>query len=256
MQHLELTQLPNSALATEAWGGVSKKYTFLSTLDVVKGLGEQGIVPYQARTMGTRIEGKRDYAKHLIRFRQLGQSAMVGDVFPEIVLTNSHDRASSFHIELGLFRLICANGLVVSNGNFAGYRIRHVGSTVSDVIIATKILLAQFPYVGEHVAKMQAKQLTDDQRMHMAQLAMGLRWDADKAPFEAARLLNVRRDADMRHDLWSTFNVIQENLLRGQHVSHHDRFNQHARSSRAVKSIDVDMELNRNLWELASTFSS
>ena len=253
---LTVDQLSPSVSAQHAHSRVSSKYQFLSTLDVVKALGDQGIVPYRSIQAGTRIEGGQDYAKHLVRFRQVNQVAMVGEVFPEIVLTNSHDRASSFHIELGLFRLVCANGLVVSSGNLAGYRIRHVGSTIHDVLRATQDLITQFPYVQESVAKMQAKQLTDGQREQMAAMALGLRWDAAKVPFESARLLVTRRIEDAGTDLWTTYNVIQENMIRGQHRSRWGRFNGGSiRTTQPVKSIDVDMKINRGLWELASSMA-
>lgn len=255
-QSLTIEQLPSAVLAEHAHARVSNKYQFLSTLEVVNALGEYGLAPYRAITNGTRIEGRSDFAKHMVRFRQVGQTAMVGDVYPEIVLINSHDRASSFHIELGLFRLVCANGLVVSNGNLAGYRVRHVGSTIKDVLKATLELVQQFPYVQENVERMQSKQLTDTQREHMAALAMGLRWDASKVPFEAARLLIANRAEDTGTDLWSTYNVIQENMIRGQHRPRYGRFNNGGiRTTREVKSIDVDMSINRGLWQLASSMA-
>ena len=196
---------------------MSEKYSFLPAIQVVDALAKEGLTPYQAKQSYTRIEGKAGFTKHSLRVR-LPQSEMqnrfIGMVTPEIVLTNSHDRGSSFIVELGLFRLVCLNGMVVSSGNLENFRVRHVGSTVEDILNVTAKLVAQFPLLASQVDTFQSIQLTDERRQHLAELAMGLRYDADKVPFPAARLLAIRREADRGASLWNTFNVIQENLIK------------------------------------------
>lgn len=73
-------------------------------------------------------------------------------------------------------------------------------------------------------------------------------------------LLKARRDADEGSDLWTTFNRVQENAIRGGLDDHRPaRFDQErqrqvpARSlrTRPVKSIDGDVKLNKALWTLA-----
>jgi hypothetical protein len=237
---------------TEPWHGVSSKYSFLSTAKVIEALGSEGIRPYSCKTSYTRMEDKRGYTKHMLRFRHSSTDRpIVGGVHPEIVLTNSHDRGSSFHIELGLFRLVCSNGLVVSSGVFDAFRVRHVGTDIDQVLGAVHSIIQQFPQVEDSVRRMQGVQLTDSQREHMAALAMGLRWEADKVPFEPARLLSTRRSVDQGTDLWSTYNVIQENLTQGTRSNY-----RHARATRAIKAIDSDLKINRGLWSLAEQQAS
>jgi hypothetical protein len=56
--------------------------------------------------------------------------------------------------------------------------------------------------------------------------------------------------------LWTTFNVIQENLIQGQHISRRARVvNRSFHSTRAVASIDSNLSINRGLWEIAETFA-
>jgi hypothetical protein len=243
--------------AERPWSGVSNKYAFLSTAKVIEALGSEGIRPYSVKTSSTRLEEKRGYTKHMLRFRPADSQAIadksIGGVHPEIVLTNSHDRASSFCIELGLFRLVCSNGMVVSSGVFDAYRVRHVGTSIEAVLHAAHAIVAQFPQVEDTVRQMQGVRLTGFQREQMAALAMGLRWDADKMPFEEARLLDVRREADRGTDLWSTYNVIQENLIKGQ-TGHFLMRN--ARSTRAIQSIDSDLAINRGLWSVAARYAT
>jgi hypothetical protein len=258
---LQLNQLPASVHAEHAWAGVSDKYSFLSTAHVVEALGSKGIHPYTCKESYPRIEGKRGFTKHMLRFRPANVPKIVGGVHPEVVITNAHDTASSFAIELGLFRLVCSNGMVVSAGAFESFRVRHVGATIDSVLEATYRIIDQFPQVESTVQRFQSIQLTDPQREAMAQLAMGLRWDADKVPFESARLLATRRTEDQGKDLWSTYNVIQENLLKGQSMRYRGRFyhdgaSRNPRSSREVKSIDSDLTLNRGLWAIAEQYAT
>jgi len=60
----------------------------------------------------------------------------------------------------------------------------------------------------------------------------------------------VRREADRGNDLWSTFNVAQENLIRGGFVNGSTR-----RKVRPITSIQKDVNFNSQLWDLASTYS-
>jgi hypothetical protein len=256
---LSVDQLPASVVAEHAWSQVSASYKFLSTLDVVHALADVGLHPYLVKQSGTRIEGKEGYTKHLMRFRSSNTQALAGNVYPEVVLINAHDRASSFILELGLFRLVCSNGLVVSFGNWGKCRIRHIASSITDVLLGASAIVEQFPMIESHVSRMQSVMLSPTQAIEFATRAMDLRWESDKTPYEANRLLQTRRIEDKGIDLWSTFNVIQENLLRGQHVSRWGRFHHTGerveRSSREVKSIDMEMSINRGLWQLAESYA-
>ena len=65
--------------------------------------------------------------------------------------------------------------------------------------------------------------------------------------------LPVRRIDDRAPDLWTTFNRVQENVIRGgmrgQSVDANGR--RQVRAVRAVTGIDQDVKLNRALWTLA-----
>ena len=247
-----------SVFAEKPWNGVSDKYVFLPTSEVVNSLMEKGIQPMTVKQSRTRIEGKYGFTKHMIRFRPTAyQTRVVGGVYPEIVMTNAHDRGSSYILESGMYRLICSNGMVASAGVNESYRVRHMGTTIGEVLDATYRIIDNFPQIEDQVIRFQNMQLTQEQREKMAEMALGLRWDAGKAPFAAARLLSVRREADKGTDLWTTFNVIQENITQGQHFSRWNRVsNPGLRSTRGLASIDADLSVNRGLWKLAEELVS
>ena len=62
----------------------------------------------------SRIAGKTEYTKHMIRMRYAGHAEARPEA-NEIILINSHDGASSYQMLAGVFRFVCCNGLVVGS---------------------------------------------------------------------------------------------------------------------------------------------
>jgi hypothetical protein len=95
------------------------------------------------------------------------------------------------------------------------------------------------------------------ERAAFAEAAHTLRFaDAEgvvDTPIQPAQLLVPRRHDDTGQDLWRTFNVVQENVMRGgltaMRRDHHSR--PRRVTTRAVNGIDQDVRLNKALWTLA-----
>ena len=58
-------------------------------------------------------------------------------------------------------------------------------------------------------------------------------------------------DGDSDDNLWSTFNVVQEKLIRGGFIKQQGR---NSRSVKGINSLNMDNMINTRLWELAETF--
>ena len=69
----------------------------------------------------------------------------------------------------------------------------------------------------------------------------------------AEQLLRANRREDVSGDLWTTFNRVQENVIRGGLSAFgRDANNRRRRQTmRAVEGIDQNRALNRALWTLA-----
>ena len=94
-----------SVFAEQPWHTMSEKYRFFPTSHVVEGLMAQGFLPVRAQQSRTRIEGKRHFTKHMLRFRHASQAeSAVQSVIPEIVLVNSHDGSSVYQQHLANLR--------------------------------------------------------------------------------------------------------------------------------------------------------
>jgi hypothetical protein len=88
----------------------SKRYTYIPTIDVLRGLRKEGFQPFMVAQGASRVEGKAEFTKHMIRMRHAGQVQTRPEA-NEIVLINSHDGASSYQMLAGMFRFVCCNGL-------------------------------------------------------------------------------------------------------------------------------------------------
>lgn len=259
----QLAGLAPSVFAEERHESRSERYTYIDTRAVLQGLLAEGFLPVGVQQGGSRIEGKRDYTKHVIQLRHRRQfeqpvtARAVGDVFPEISLGNSHDGTSAYVLSLDMFRLVCLNGMTVSDGVVERVKVPHKGDVGSQIIEGAFRVIEQAPRVLDAAAGMAALALTQPERLAFARAARELRWEGDAAPIEADQLLAPRRSADLGADLWRTFNVAQEHLLRGgdrydlRTTDDAGRVRIQQRTTGEVRSIDGSSGLNRALWTLA-----
>ena len=84
------------------------------------------------------------HARHLIRLRQRDETVQLRDAVPEIVFLNSHDGTSAYQLRVGLLRVVCTNGLIVSAGVFPVWRVMHRGDVVADVVTAALQISERF----------------------------------------------------------------------------------------------------------------
>ena len=234
----------------------SERYTYIPTIDVLRGLRKEGFEPFMIAQSASRVEGKAEFTKHLIRMRHTGQVQTRPEA-NEIILINSHDGASSYQMLAGMFRFVCCNGLVVGEV-VEDIRIPHKGDIQDKVIEGAFRVLDKFEAVGERTEAMKALQLEPPEEIAFATAALALRFGEkvieetgghQPAPVTAGQLIGARRSDDMGRSLWSTFQRVQENVIRGGLTG---RSAQGRRiQTRPVASIDRGVSLNRALWMLA-----
>ena len=254
----EIAQRAPSALATKPYDAMSAKYTYVPTLGVLEAMIAAGFQPFSVTQSRTRIVGKGDFTKHLIRFRHqdVAQSLVVGDVIPEVVLINSHDGTSAYKLIAGLYRLVCSNGMMVSDAEIDSIIVRHTGNVAQDVLDGSHRLIADTQKSLGTVQGWGQLQLTDGEQHAFAESAHILRFaDAEgkvTTPITADQLLTSRRREDVGNDLWRTFNRVQENVTKaGLRATVLQNGRRRHVWARAVNGIDQSAKLNRALWELA-----
>jgi hypothetical protein len=230
----------------------SDRYTYIPTIEVLRGLKKEGFEPFMVAQGKSRIEGKTEFTKHMIRMRHAGQVSTRPEA-NEIILINSHDGASSYQLLAGQFRFICCNGLVVGNVS-NDIRVPHRGNIEGEVIEGAFRVLDDFEAVDAATEGMKALELKPEEERAFATAALALRYGErtegqPPAPITAEQLIEARRPEDLGHSLWLTMNRIQSNTMQGGQPG---RTVQGRRiRTRAVGSIDRTVSLNRALWVLA-----
>ncbi|RQR75242.1 DUF932 domain-containing protein [Burkholderia sp. Bp9015] len=228
----------------------SERYTYIPTIDVLRGLRNEGFQPFMICQTRVRDSSKREFTKHMLRLRHADQ--ITGDEADEIVLLNSHDGTSSYQMLAGTFRFVCQNGMVAGE-NIADIRVPHKGNVVQHVINGAFDVLDGFDLIREQKEGMRAVTLDRDEQHAFARSALVLRYDPTEvdapAPISESQLLAPRRFEDRRDDLWTVFNRVQENLTKGG--LHGRSRSGRAISTRPITGIDQNVKLNRALWMLA-----
>ena len=249
----ELRNYAPSIFATEPYHAVSDRYRFLPTIDVVNGLRENGFVPVKANQSKSRIAGKQEYTKHIVRFRQEKDlQAVEGKEVFEVVLINSHDRTSSYQLMLGVYRVVCANGLIVGD-TFSKIKTIHVGdkNLLQEVINASKELISHAPQVQEKIQAWKNIELTPEAQEAFAKSALELSPSTIQiAPKDIlrAKRWEDRPEENGKRNLWKTYNTIQENFIKGRVIG--QAKNGKYRRTRAIKAVTADVKLNKALWTL------
>jgi hypothetical protein len=234
----------------------SERYTYIPTIEVLRGLRKEGFEPFMVAQGKSRTEGRSEYTKHMIRMRHAGQALSKPEA-NEIILINSHDGASSYQMLAGVFRFVCCNGLVVGDV-VEDIRIPHKGNIQGEVIEGAFRVLDEFEVVSEHTEAMKALQLAPAEEMAFATAALALRFGEQTieqtgghqpAPVTARQLIDARRSDDLGNSLWNTLQRVQENVIRGGLAGRSAQGRK--LQTRPVASIDRGVSLNRALWTLA-----
>jgi len=239
-----------SVLAESAHSSRGERYTFIPTIKVIDALRVEGFQPFEVRQTKVRDLDKRDHTKHMVRLRHV--SSINGDEVPEIVLINSHDGSSSYQLLAGVFRFVCSNGLIAGD-IFSDVRVRHHGDVVHDVIEGSFKVLENTNAIVDRIDSYKAITLAPQEAEVFANAALHLRWEDGKAPVTADGLLTANRYQDVKPDLWTTFNRVQENMLKGGVAGRTARGRR--MTTRGVAGVNENVKLNRALWTLADGFA-
>jgi hypothetical protein len=259
----QISQFAPTVFAETAHSSRSERFQVIPTHQLLGAMAKEGFLPVKVQVGGSRDHEKRAFTKHLIRFRRsddLVAAPKVGDSHPEAVLMNAHDGTSSYQLHAGLFRLICENGMTVSDAHFGSVKVGHSGKGVLDKVIdGTYRVLEDAVLALGRAQELRGVEVSRDEQRIFGEAALRLRFDDETLPrIDGREVVRPRRDADMAANLWMTFNRAQENLIRGGLTYRHTNEETNRvsyRETRPVQSADGDIKLNRALWHLTQEFA-
>ena len=233
---------------------LSDKYHFIPTIDVVKEIKSHNWHPVSVSQANVRDEDKEGTQQHLVKFRHFDDLLNPQENAVELLLFNSHDRSKSFSISAGIYRFVCSNGLVIADSVFETYKIKHLGERENDVATAVANITAIKPKLMNKIETFENITLTQGEKESFAKSSIPLRFDKHLS-IEHNDLLIPHREEDTKDDLYTTLNVIQENLLRGN-ISGINKDTQRRFTSKEITSISKDVDVNQGLWDIAEKIAT
>ena len=250
-----------SVFATEAHDSRSERYAYIPTLQIINRLADEGFICTDAQQKRSRSLERASFTKHLLRFSRK-DAVLVDGVLPQVILINSCDGSSGYKLMAGFFRFACANGLIVGQ-SFEEVSVAHKGDVMGNVIEGTYRVIEGAEQIGRVAADWKGINLSTGEAHAYANAALQLRWDGSptadrnvtvKPPIQADAVLRVRREEDRGVDLWSTYNRIQENLVKGGQRTY--TADGRRLRVRGVNGIDGNVALNRALWTLTECLAN
>ena len=250
--------------------GVSERYVHANTATVIEDLAKLGWYPVQAKQCRPKKGSKGIRSFHMIALQNpdvkickpvtdiTGETTEIVDSYPRIILTNSHDGFNSFKFMVGLFRLVCSNGLILCSDEMVNMSIRHINYSFEALRTVVSSAIEQIPYIVNTMNTMKNTKLSEAEKKELATAVVKIRKDAEddeKFSIDEATVMDILepvRDEDNSDDLWTVFNICQEKMIKGgfQSTGKNDK----VRKQRKITSIKKDVEYNQRLWEIATKF--
>jgi len=236
----------------------SKHYVHIPTEKVIDDMSSLGWNVVDAKEI--RARKRQGYQKHMVVF---GNDEIViegknGDtVFPRILMTNSHDGKNAFTFQAGLYRLVCSNGLVIADAEFATMKIRHMGYDLNELSTVIAEIVEKLPLTVECMNKLQNKKVSEAQKVSFAKDALATRLSENQlknfSTEDILAFLEPTREEDKGDDMWSVYNVVQEKLIHGMFDVY--GVGGKTRKARKIKNFQQDTKVNQELYELALQYA-
>jgi hypothetical protein len=239
-----------SIFAREAHDSRSERYVYVPTIDIVEGLRREGWFPFFAVQAVPRDGGRMGHAKHMLRLRR--DDGIGKPEAAEVIIVNSHDGTSAYQMFAGMLRFVCTNSMIAGE-RFEEVRVPHKGNIQHEIIEGVYTVAEDFPRLIDATETMKETRLSQGEQQVLAEASLVARYGEDESPVRPDQIIMPRRREDVGQSLWTTFNVIQENIVRGGLDGRRQTSDGRIRRSRtrAINGIDQNVGFNRALWTLA-----
>lgn len=239
-----------SVFAREAHDSRSERYVYVPTIEIVEGLRREGWFPFFAVQSVPRDGRRHGHAKHMLRLRR--DDGIGKPEAAEVIIVNSHDGTSAYQMFAGVLRFVCTNSMIAGE-RFEEVRVPHKGGIQDQIIEGVYTVAEDFPRLIDATETMKDTFLSRDEQQVLAEASLVARYGEEESPVRPDQIIAPRRREDAGQSLWQTFNVIQENLIRGGLNGRRQTSDGRIRRSttRPINGIDQNVGLNRALWTLA-----
>lgn len=256
-----IEQVPVVA-ATSPTRNVSDKYVTVNTLTVVQDLEKFGWRVVKASHRG---DGSSKFSKHSVIMEHPDVVFEINSdvIYPRILISNSHDGLSSFRFNIGLFRLVCKNGVVIPAKLFgqefnSSFKIRHMHYGFERLRETLRKVTENMQLSFSLIERLMERELTDGEKQLFAKRAYLSRSSVKRSDVEkmlasvpqetVADLLGVERVEDEGNTAWAVFNRVQEKVISGG-FRYGDQDREKMYTAREISGFERVNKVNMELFE-------
>jgi hypothetical protein len=231
---------------------MSRHYKTMDSRKLVEEMLKLGMFELvSVATPNRRKPNKEGRGKHVIKLRSTNEVEIGGDTIkPEIVIMNSYDGSCPLKVYVGVYRLICENGLVIATKEFGQFSVRHMGTPEETAFQVAMGFLDNLKIAVDKQKEMSKIILSDEQIEAFTRQALALRWDTVAPTADVSNVAQVIRPEDEGNSLWVVYNRVQESCTIGGF-----KVDGMKRKGRPLKSAVKDTEFNQQLFELALSYT-
>lgn len=248
----DLERAVPAAFADEPADRVSDRYSFISTKDIIHRLTDLEWYPVEA-SQSAKVHDQ-GHTTHMITFRKRNPEIRIDGVTPQITMFNNHMALRRASMRAGFYKWLCKNGLVVAVPGMVDERFDkiHIDDAAFEFEQAFTIALNRLESATEQIEQWQNTELTYIEAEGFAARAVLIRNHNDpvwSGHFDPHNFLNRRRNEDFPNNLWTIFNVVQENIMKGGVPGA-------VRLTKPITQVSEVQRINEGLWQLATEFGN
>lgn len=234
----------------------SDKYSQITTIDKIREIQNLGWMPTSVKQQNSaKYKG---YQSHMVLFQNPDFSSKFSKdgVAPQILLQNSYNGLKSFALHFGLYRFCCSNGLIVGEDLLQTIKTKHKGLSQDSISETIEEYIGGIPMILGSIDTMKSTKISSIDKLNFAGEVLEIKYPYSEGnfPIHAESLLEVRRPEDKADSVWETFNVIQENALKGGQEITGEVDKKRQTKTRAIKDISRDIMLNKAIWNTATKY--
>ena len=238
----------------------SNKYGTTQTRGVIEVIKDNGFDIRATLAPNARNEENRQFNKHVLRITR--PELLKEQNIPEIVFINNNNNRGSAQIMLGIFRMICQNGMILGD-TIHSQKIRHDSSFLDNLDNGLQLAFKDFDKTKLLLETMQNIELSSTEisaykHFISQEVLVPMLSNKNTQKISIDNSFNPLRVEDQRNDLYTTFNRVQEHVItkgikyqRIDEIKKEGVLNNELKfingTTRTIKAIDKNVKVNQEL---------
>ena len=251
----------NPIMADNKANFTSDRYQFIDSKKILSFFESQGYNFDGASYGRVKLQEKNGYQKHIMAFSRPDLN-IDGENKMQVLALNSHDGSGALKLYTGVYRAICANGLI-SGDTLHQQKITHIGNIENKLKDSLNYIASHIVDLKNQVRKMQDQKINQEQALAFLNYASDCRFENidNIIDVDLQSLNKVRRAADSKNDIFTYFNRVQEAVIRGgvnyrkiapiKDKNGHIHYDIKHNTTRQLSSVKKQIDLNQRLWNKA-----